>query len=83
MADGSGPSNTASRPEDVNGELQYYKTLLERFLHLIRHDNGENISHLISVIQSDISKERILTMISEAMRGSEQSEQGGGTEGWL
>ena len=80
MDNGSRPSNTANRPDNVNGELQYYKTLLERFLHLIRYDNGENISHLISVIRSGASNEQILTTISEAMRVSEQTDQGGGTE---
>ena len=77
MADGNGPSNTSYRTDDLDGELQYYKDLLERLLDLIRHADRDDISQVISVIRSNASNERILSAISEAIEVNDDTNQDG------
>ncbi|RDH26869.1 hypothetical protein BDQ94DRAFT_154882 [Aspergillus welwitschiae] len=81
MADASGSSNAAYRTDDLDGELQYYKDLLERLLSFIRHADREDIFQVISVIRSNASNERIFSAISEAMEVNGDTNNDGMTKG--
>lgn len=63
MTDGNGPLNTPYGPRDVNSDHQYYKNLLDQFLHLIPHTDYENVSQVTPMTRCDASNERLLSNV--------------------
>ncbi|KAF9883209.1 hypothetical protein FE257_003866 [Aspergillus nanangensis] len=59
-------SSTSSQAIDAQGEsVEYYRTFLERLLHLVCNGDQATVSQLIAVIRSGASHERILSAISQ------------------
>jgi hypothetical protein len=61
---------TATRSHDIQGELAYYNSFLNKLLGLISHGEEESVARVITVIRSGASIEQILDVIDQIPRGS-------------